>query len=194
MRDYIFIIGTTGIGKSTLAKSLQEYYSSTVIEQNMIPEFISRDGKEEMTGALEEKTCWENQVAMLKCFNRLGYKNVIGLDFDDLRTRDIPSVFKGKDYITIKMVSTNLQQIKDQMKNREGGLVDFELQEKANERIMKRENLVNEFTLDVANLSKEQVLEKAIEMIENVKTLKEYDYIKPNKKEFYSWVFSNNLR
>ena len=42
-----------------------------------------------MTGELEEITCWENQVAMLMCFYRLGYKNIIASDIDDLR----PSCF-----------------------------------------------------------------------------------------------------
>lgn len=38
---------------------------TTCVEQYMIPEFISRNGTEPMTGELEELTCWENQVAML---------------------------------------------------------------------------------------------------------------------------------
>ena len=56
-----------------------------------------------MTGELEEITCWENQVAMLMCFYRLGYKNIIASDIDDLRTADIPIIFKGTDFITIKL-------------------------------------------------------------------------------------------
>jgi len=48
MKDFIFITGTSGIGKTTC------------IEQHMIPEFISRDGVESMTGGLEELTCREN--------------------------------------------------------------------------------------------------------------------------------------
>ena len=72
-----------------------------------------------MTGELEEYTCWENLVAMLKCFHRLGYKNIIATDMDDLRTADIPIVFKGSNYITIKLVSSDLEQIREQMKNRD---------------------------------------------------------------------------
>ena len=70
MKDFIFITGTSGIGKTTLANGLLNYYRTTCIEQHMIPEFISRDGVEPMTGELEELTCWENQVAMLFCFNK----------------------------------------------------------------------------------------------------------------------------
>ena len=62
--DFIFITGTSGIGKSTLAQGLLGRLKTVVIEQNMIPEFISRDGTEEMTGELEELTCWENTKAV----------------------------------------------------------------------------------------------------------------------------------
>lgn len=78
LKDYIFVTGASGIGKTTLANGLLEHYRTTCIEQNMIPGFISRDGTEPMTRELEGLTCWENIVAMLKCFHRLGYKNTIG--------------------------------------------------------------------------------------------------------------------
>lgn len=135
MRDFIFITGASGIGKSTLAKGLLNHYQTTCIEQNMVPEFISRDGSEPMTGALEELTCWETLVAMLMCFHRLGYKNIIASDLDDLRTADIPIVFKGTDFITIKLVCSDLQQLQQQMRNRpDGGLIDFESQQRMNEK------------------------------------------------------------
>ena len=100
MLDFIFIIGASGIGKSTLAQGLLNKYKTVVIEQNMVPEFISRDGSEEMTGELEELTCWENTKAMALCFHKLGYKNIIVSDLDDLRTADIPIDFKGYRYVS----------------------------------------------------------------------------------------------
>ena len=135
LKDYIFVTGASGIGKTTLAQGLLAHYKTTFIEQNMIPEFISRDGIESMTGELEELTCWENMVAMLKCFHKLGYKGIIVTDMDDLRTADIPIVFKGSNYITIKLVSSDLEQIREQMKNRpNNGLIDYELQQKTNDK------------------------------------------------------------
>ena len=50
MKDFIFITGASGIGKTTLANGLLAYYKTTCIEQHMVPEFISRDGSEPMTG------------------------------------------------------------------------------------------------------------------------------------------------
>ena len=54
LKDYIFVTGASGIGKTTLANGLLAHYKTTCIEQNMIPEFISRDGIELMIGELEE--------------------------------------------------------------------------------------------------------------------------------------------
>lgn len=195
MKDYIFITGTSGIGKTTLCNGLLEHYKTTCVEQHMVPEFISRDGTEPMTGELEELTCWENQVAMLKCFHRLGYKNVIASDIDDLRTADIPIVFKGTNFITIKLICSDLHQIQEQMKNRpNNGLIDYELQEKLNEKNIRRAPLVNEVEIDVAGKSIKEVLEEAINIIEGMPSCLDYEYTKPPKEMFYSWVFANGLR
>ena len=195
MKDFIFITGASGIGKSTLANGLLNHYKTTCIEQNMIPEFISRDGSEPMTGELEELTCWENQVAMLMCFHRLGYKNIIATDLDDLRTADIPIVFKGTDFITIKLVCSDLKQIQEQMQNRPNhGLIDYELQKKMNEKNIQRSPLINEIEIDIAGKSIREVLEQAIKIIETTPSQLDYEYIKPPKEMFYSWVLANGLR
>ena len=195
LKDYIFVTGASGIGKTTLAQGLLAHYKTTFIEQNMIREFISRDGIESMTGELEELTCWENMVAMLKCFHKLGYKGIIVTDMDDLRTADIPIVFKGSNYITIKLVSSDLEQIREQMKNRpNNGLIDYELQQKTNDKNLKRDPLVNEVEIDVSGKSIEEVLNEAIEIIDTTESLLDYEYVKPPKELFYSWVFANGLR
>ncbi len=195
MLDFIFITGTSGIGKSTLAQNLLQELKTVVIEQHMVPEFISRDGSEEMTGVLEELTCWENTKAMAFCFHNLGYKNIIISDIDDLRTADIPIDFKGYRFLTIKLVCSDLQQLQEQMRNRpNNGLVDYELQEKCNTKNLNRLPLVNEHTIDVAGLSVREVLHEAQLIMESVDPMTDYDYAKPPKDLFYSWVFANGLR
>ena len=195
MKDFIFITGASGIGKTTLANGLLGHYKTTCIEQNMVPEFISRDGREPMTGELEELTCWENQVAMLMSFHRLGYKNIIASDIDDLRTADIPIVFRGTDFITIKLICSDIHQIQEQMRNRpNNGLIDFELQKNMNEKNIKRNPLINEVEVDIAGKSIEEVLKQSINIIETTPACLDYEYTKPPKEEFYSWVYANGLR
>jgi GTPase SAR1 family protein len=192
MRDFIFIIGASGVGKSTLSRRLFEHYKGAYVEMNMVPEFGLPDDVD--PGMYEEMICWECCVAQLKKFNELGIKNVISGDFDDLRTADIPIVFKGYNYITLKLICSDFQQNYIQMKNRENGLVDFELLERSSMKINYRCLLVNEACIDVAGKPVEKILYEAIDLIENAKTLLDYSYIKPAKENFYSWIHSNGLR
>lgn len=192
MRDFIFIIGPSGVGKTTLAKNLYEHYKGAYVEMDMVPEFGVPAGADE--GLFEEQVCWESCVAQVKKFWEFGIRNIIACDFDDLRTRDIPEVFKGFDFITIKLVCSDYRQNYEQMKNRGNGLIDFELLEKMSEKINARKCLINEFELDVTGKTPNQVFAEALEIIEHKKTKREYDYEKPEKELFYSWVFSNGLR
>ena len=54
MLDFIFITGTSGIGKSTLAQNLMAHFKSVVIEQHMVPEFLTRDGVEKVLRSLNK--------------------------------------------------------------------------------------------------------------------------------------------
>ena len=192
MRDFIFIVGASGVGKTTLSKKLFKYYKGAYAEMSMVPEFGIPDNVD--PGVFEEEICWECCVAHLMKFNELGVKNVISGDFDDLRTADIPIVFKGYNYITLKLVCSDYEQNYNQMKNREDGLIDFTVLEKSYNKINNRQLLVNEFCIDIAGKSQDTILSEAIDLIDNAKILFEYDYTKPPKESFYSWIHSNGLR
>ena len=73
-------------------------------------------------------------------------------------------------------------------------MIDYELQQKTNDQNMKRTLLVNEVEIDVAGKSIEQVLAEAIEIIDIKESILEYEYVKPPKELFCSWVFANGLR
>ena len=192
MKDFIFIIGTSGVGKTTLGKGLFTHYNGAYVEQSMVPEFGIPENVDE--GLFEEQVCWECCVAQMMKFHEMGIRNIIGNDFDDLRTADIPDVFKGYDYITIKLICKDPSQLYKQMENRENGLTDYELQRKCSEKVNKRPLLINEVELDVTGKTSQQVLEEAVKIIDNTEPLREYAYQKPGKDLFYSWVFSNGLR
>lgn len=194
LRDFIFICGTSGVGKSTLARSLYAHYRGALVEQNQAPEFSTFDGNEEIFGLSEERICWEWFVSTLMCYNENGIKNIVADDFDDLRTADIPVFFKGFDYIIIRLICSNYEQNYRQMQNRGEGLIDFELLEKSSEKINKRAPLVNEVIIDVAGKTPEKVFSLARRMIDAHKCSYDYKYEKPPLDEFYSWVHANGLR
>lgn len=194
--DYIFIIGPSAVGKTTLAKEIFKHYNGVYFEQNMVPEFSIPENCED-EGLFEEQICWDNVLLQLKYFYEKGFKNIVALDFDDLRTRELPKIFKGYKFITLKLISSNPEQIKQQMiyrHNNEGGLYDIENVIKSNEKIKSRNLLPNEIVIDVYGKSKEDVFNEAINIIDNFTPLVDYDYELDDEKNYQSWIKSKNLR
>ena len=193
--DFIFIIGPSAVGKTTLAKELYKHYNGVYIEQNMVSEFIIPDDIEDI-GVYEEQLCWENTLAQIKFFHDKGLKNIVALDFDDIRTRELPIIFQGFDFITLKLISSDINQIKQQMINRnenEGGLFIPEYVERCNNVIKSRKLLPNEVEIDVAGKSKEEVLAEAIRIIDAFKSEKDYVYELDDEHNYLSWVQSRKL-
>ena len=193
--DFIFIIGPSAVGKTTLARELYKKYKSVIIEQNMVPEFEIPDDVEDV-GEFEERLCWEDTLLQIAFFHERDYRNIVALDFDDLRAREIPVVFKGEDYIILRLVSGDAEQIRRQMEHRhnnEGGLYAPDYVERANDVIRKRSLLPNEVVIDVAGKTKEDVLAEAISVIDGFQPLREYDYEPGDRHDFLSWVQSRKL-
>ncbi len=194
MKDFIFIIGPSAVGKTTLAKQLYIHYNGVYIEQNMVPEFTIPNDVEDI-GIYEEDLCFENTLMQINWFHEKGYKNIVALDFDDIRIRDFPNIFKGCNYIILRMISSNFEQIKNQMEERHSkgeGLYTPNSKGKSNEIIANRPLLPNEVIIDINGLSKEEVFQKAIELIDITESLLDYDYTPPSREHFRSWVKSKN--
>lgn len=194
--DYIFVIGPSAVGKTTLAKELYKHYGGVYIEQNTVPEFVIPEGVPD-PGLYEEELCWENVLMQLRFFRDKGCENIVCLDFDDYRARELPLRFRGYDYIILRLVSSDTGQLLRQMEHRrdnEGGLYDPGLAEKSSRVIRERDLMPNEAVIDVAGKSREEVFAEALRIIDGFEPLKEYDYEPPDESSFCSWVFSRGLR
>ena len=133
----------------------------------------------------------------LKFFHDKGCNNIVSLDFDDVRAREFPLLFKGYSFIIIRLVSSDTEQIRRQMihrHNNEGGLYALEQIERSNQVIMGRPLLPNEVRVDVAGKCKEEVLKTVIDIIDSHKPLLNYDYQLDNEHNYPSWVQSRNLK
>ncbi len=193
--DYIFIIGPSAVGKTTLAKGLYERYHGVFLEQNMVPAFYIPDHVEDV-GVFEEQVCWENVLLQLRFFHEKGLRNIVVTDFDDVRTRELPRLFKGFDYVILRLISSDPEQIRRQMTVRhehEGGLYAPEYVERANSVIMKRKLLPNEVMIDVRGKTKVDVLAEAIGVIEGFHPEKTYDDEPDPESGYLSWVQSRRL-
>ena len=194
--DFIFIIGPSAVGKTTLAKELYKHYNGVYIEQNMVPEFVVPDDAEDV-GVYEEQLCWENVLLQLDFFYDKGCRNIVALDFDDYRVREFPLLFKGYKFIILRIVSSDTEQIRQQMisrHNNEGGLYALDYIERSNQVIMNRHLLPNEVKIDVAGKSKEDVLKSVVEIIDTFNPLVDYDYQLDDERNYLSWVQSRNLK
>ena len=147
-------------------------------------------------GIYEEQLCWENVLLQLKFFYEKGLRNIVALDFDDVRTRELPLLFKGYKFVTLKLVSSDTNQTKNQMihrHNNEGGLYVPDYVERANDVIMSRRLLPNEVQIDIAGKTKEDVLKETIDIIDHFKPLTEYEYELDDERNYLSWVQSRGL-
>ena len=190
--DYIFLIGPSAVGKTTLAKGLFAHYQGVYIEQNMVPEFaIPADTKD--IGDYEETMCWENVLCQVDFFHRKGCRPIIALDFDDRRAREFPLLFKGSRFIILRLFSSDPEQILRQMIHRrdhEGGLFAPENVERSNAVISQRPLLPNEVRLDVAGKTPEAILDEAIQIIDSFAPALAYAYELPGEDAYLSWVQS----
>lgn len=175
MKEFIFLNGPTGVGKTTLAKKLHHHYQGVYIEQHMIPDFYPFLEDEDQAALLEEKACWEAMLAMAWRFHELNFKSIIILDYDDIRAREIPIIFQGHAFICLKLISSDFEQNKQQMVHREPpGLMYLETMARGTKKIMQRDLLPNERLIDIAGKTPEIVFLEAISLIDTYQSQKDY--------------------
>ena len=194
--DFIFIIGAPAVGKTTLARELYKRLGGVYIEQNSVPEFVIpayvRD-----EGVYEEQVCWGCVLRQAEYFRSLRLHNIIILDFDDIRIREVPLIFKGQSFAILRLYSSDPEQIKVQMIHRaknEGGLYDPEMALRITALHQRRPLLPNEIKLDVAGKTTSEVLDGAEKLLKDFSPLTDYEYALPDEKDYYSWVISRGLR
>lgn len=138
MKDFIFLVGSCEEEKIALAKGLNEHYKGSCIEQNKLTSF----------GEIKDETIkWESLCLLLRFYYSKEISNIIALGFDESKTKEIPSIFKGSNFVILN------------------------LDKKDNKKL-----LPNEVIIDTTNKSKEELLEEAINIIDNYHSENFYEY------------------
>lgn len=195
MLDFIFIIGAPAVGKTTLAKELYKKLGGVYIEQNAVPEFVIPPYVKD-EGVYEEQVCWGCVLRQAEYFRGLGLHNIVILDFDDLRARELPLLFRGQSFMILRLISGDIKQILSQMEHRrdnEGGLYAPQMAESISRKHLTRPLLPNEVSLDIAGRTKEQVLEEAYALVQGFEPKLDYEYGLDDINNYFSWVQSRGL-
>jgi len=147
--DFIFLAGSPGSGKSTIALLLKEKLDSPYIELSDIRN-LHLDPKWEKSSDEEETMSFENLVSILKNYKKNGYENVIVTDLRDHRIVQIPALFQDTDYVILTLYVTDGKELERRVldESRSGGFQNVKEALYWNEHVQKRQKLTNEYKID----------------------------------------------
>ncbi len=166
MKDFIFIAGAPGIGKSTLAKLLQGRLGTPMFEFGWIPEF-RYTGEKEILYEEEESIAFENLTMVLQNYCKHGFKNIIVTDLEDKRIQRLDTVFCHNTYLLCTLFTEDEMLLKGRVldESRSSKYRDWEESIKINRGIITRSLLPNERRIDVAHLDERELLEVLVNLI-----------------------------
>lgn len=161
MKDFIFIAGAPGVGKSTIAKALHEKLDSPIFEFGWIPEFQNK-GTEKINYTEEESFAFENLTLVVKNYAKHGFKNVIITDLNNEYIQRLAEDFAGYDYaiFTLRMNDEEVLRARVQDDSRSSGYRDIEEAARINRHLQERSAFKNEVFINNDDQSVDQVIEK----------------------------------
>lgn len=161
MKQFVFIAGAPGSGKSTIAAALQKRLNSPLFEFGWIPEFQNR-GDTLMTYVEEEALAFENLTLVAKNYAKHGFKNVIITDLNNKYIEQLDEIFGDYDYslFTLRLQNDEVLKARVLDESRSSGYRNWEEALAINESLLNREAFANEVFIDAENQSVDKVVDK----------------------------------
>lgn len=158
MKDFIFIAGAPGSGKSTVAEALQEKLDSPLFEFGWIPEFRNK-GEETIGYREEESFSFENLVLVAKNYTKHGFKNVIITDLNNDYIEKLPEIFDEYDYAiyTLRLEDEDILKSRVMDETRSSGYRDWQKALEINRGLQNRQAFSGETFVDIGSRSAEEV-------------------------------------
>lgn len=163
--DLIMVRGAPAVGKTTLGKGLKKAFpKGFVVEVDYVRAMVNSVNwvqKEEHLKALDATE------KLVKSYLASGYKPAIVIDtFNPSKLKLFVDSFKDYAYIIVSLYADN-DVLEQRLINRETGFKDWDMTKILNDEIGKYRH-DKEVLLDTSALNKEEVLQKFIQIIENV--------------------------
>lgn len=163
MKDFIFIAGAPGSGKSSVAKALQEKLDCPVFEFGWIPEFRNT-GTKTIPYTEEESLAFENLVLVAKNYAKHGFKNVIITDLNNDYIEQLPKIFSDYDYAIYTLRLQDKEALKQRVLagSRSSEYRDWEKALEINDALQNRPAFRNEIFIDVDGQSVSDIADRIV--------------------------------
>jgi adenylate kinase family enzyme len=167
MKDFIFIAGAPGSGKSSVAKTLQEKLDCPLFEFGWIPEFRNT-GTKVISYTEEESLAFENLVLVAKNYAKHGFKNVVITDLNNDYIERLPKIFNDYDFaiytLRVRDEETLKQRVLDGSRTSE--YRDWEKALEINNTLQNRSAFQNEVFIDVDGQSVDDIADRIMVKLE----------------------------
>lgn len=164
-KDFIFISGAPGAGKSTISDSLRNKLNSPLIDFGNLRCF-HLDEKWSNASIEEENMAFESLIFILKNYHKHGYTNVIINDLTDEKIKRIEKELSRYNYIIFSLTIKNDDELKKRVVERSNsGWKDFEKSIQVNKDIIERPLLTNEYKINNTHNQPEETVKKIVDIL-----------------------------
>ncbi len=166
MKDYIFLIGAQGAGKTTIAKLLKERLRSPHIDFDWIRDFhLNREWSNQSD--IEWEMSLENLMFILRNYKRSHFHNVITSGCIEKDIERLIEAFKEDSFIIITLYLTNDNELENRVLNesRDSGFRDYESSIANNKRLKDGIKYPNEHKIDNTYKEPEKTVQEIVELL-----------------------------
>ena len=166
MYDFIFVFGSQGSGKTTLARILKEKLHSVHIDYDWIRDFhLDKDWKN--VSPTEEQMSFENLLFLLKNYARHSYKNVIVGGFTEEGISSILDNLGDYKNIVISLYLNDDEVLKQRVmtETRDSGFRDYAQSIELNKRIRDVLHYPNEHKIDNTHQIPEETANQVMDIL-----------------------------
>ncbi len=162
MKDFIFIAGAPGSGKTTIAELLQKKLNSLLIDFGRLREFhLDRTWSNQ--SEQEEQMAFENLIFILKNYHKNGFKNVLVTDLNESKLMKIAEELGEYQYSILTLTLADDEELKKRVQGvRDSGFKDVGRAIEWNKSILDRGLFPNEQRIDNAHNEPEKTVEEIV--------------------------------